>query len=111
MVDGLAHYVGKIGDTNIISNQFTIRVVFVYKHLNVKAVLFQAMHLCTNTQFSSIWPIDRNLLGTTIPGIGAMAMNGYSASDCLLLYCGGGGGGEFNSSAEKQSMYSTAPAD
>ena len=33
-----------------------------------KTVLFQTIQFSINTQFSSIWPIDRTLLGATTPG-------------------------------------------
>ena len=55
--------------------QFSISIDFVYAQLNVKTVLFQtiqfsvkyqtvlfqAIQFSISTQFSSIWPIDRNL--------------------------------------------------
>ena len=37
----------------------------VYNQLNVKTIPFQAIQFCAVAQFSSIWPIDRTLLGTT----------------------------------------------
>ena len=36
--------------------------------LNVKTVLFQTIHFSMNTQFSSIWAIDRTLSDATTPG-------------------------------------------
>ena len=40
----------------------------VYTQLDVKRVLFQAIQFSVSTQFSSIWPIDSTLSGTTTPG-------------------------------------------
>ena len=34
-------------------------------NLNAKTVLFQASEFSISTKFSSIWPIDRGLSGTT----------------------------------------------
>ena len=34
--------------------QFSISIVFLYTHLNVKTVLFQAIQFSISTQFSSI---------------------------------------------------------
>ena len=48
--------------------QFSISIDFAYTQLNVKTVLFQMIKFSISTQFSSIWPIDRTLSGTTIPG-------------------------------------------
>ena len=92
-----------------------------------KAVLFQTIQFSISTQFSSIWPIDRTLSDATTPGqcrpgnIGnegvlhipqSSSITGTSPSDCLVSYiqdthCGCGS----YPSAEKQSVYSTAPAD
>ena len=56
--------------------QFSIEKQLYFKHfssvkvrsLNVKTVLFQAIQFSIKTLFSSIWPIDRTLLGVTTPG-------------------------------------------
>ena len=76
-------------------------------------------------QFSSIWPIDRTLSGATTLGQSGPGSNGNevvllipqsscitgtSPSDCLVSYLGHLLG-ESYPSAEKQSVYSTAPAD
>ena len=37
--------------------------IFVYTQLKVKSVLFQTIQFSISTQISSIWPIDRTLLG------------------------------------------------
>ena len=70
--------------------QFQFQKVFHFKQfglvyvrrLDVKTVLFQAIHFSISTQFSSIWPIDRTLSGSTTPGLsepGSGAMKMYSA--------------------------------
>ena len=59
--------------------QFSL--VFVYKQLNVKTVPFQAIPFSINTQFTSIWPIDRVLSGATTleqVDLWAITMVGYS---------------------------------
>ena len=79
-------------------------------------------------RFSSIQPIDRTLSGATTPGQSGPGSDGNEGvlcipqsssiagtlpSDCLVSYPGhslGGEGGSY-SSAEKRSVYSTAPAD
>ena len=38
------------------------------RSLHVKTILFQAIQFCASTQFSSIWPIHRALLGATTLG-------------------------------------------
>ena len=51
------------------------------RSLNVKTYLFQAIQFSIDTQFSSIWPIDRILSGVTTPGqsgLGRMPIKGYS---------------------------------
>ena len=45
-----------------------ISIVFVYKQLNIKTLLFQAIQFSISTQFSSIWPQDRTLSSATTPG-------------------------------------------
>ena len=78
-------------------------------------------------QFSSIWPIDRTLSGATILGQSgsgsdgnegvlhipqSFSITGTSPSDCFVSYQDiHSGGGGFYSSAEHQSVYSTAPAN
>ena len=77
-------------------------------------------------QFSSIRPIDRALSGATIPGQSGPGSNGNegvlripesssisgtSPSDCLVSYLGHSLRGGSYPSAEKQSVYSTAPDD
>ena len=48
--------------------QFSLVWVFFCLHTNVKTASFQAIHFSINTQFSSIWFIDRTLSGATTPG-------------------------------------------
>ena len=105
--------------------QFSISIVFVHTHLNVKTVLFQTIQFSISMQFSSIWPIDRTLSGATTPGQSRPGSNdnegvfhipqsssitGASPSDCLVS-CPGHLLGESYLTAEMQSMYSSAPAD
>ena len=61
--------------------QFSISIVFVYKQLNVKTVLFQTIQFSISTQFSSIWPIGpyQVLQLRDRVDLGAMVMKGYSA--------------------------------
>ena len=90
-----------------------------------KTVLFQTIPFSTHTQFSSIWPMDRTLLGATTtsqsgPGSDgnegvlhisqSFSITGASPSDCLVSYPRHLLG-ELFSSAEMQSVYSAAPAD
>ena len=64
---------------------------------------FQIIHFRVITQFSSIWPIERNLSGATTPGHSGPGINGNkgvfripqscriigtSLSDCLVSYPG-----------------------
>ena len=91
-----------------------------------KTVLFQSIQFSICTQFSSIWPIDRTLSGVTTPGQSgsgsdgnegelcipqSSSITGTSSSDCLVSYSGHSLVGGSYPSAEKQSVYSTAPAD
>ena len=91
-----------------------------------KTVLFQAFQLSISTQFSSIWPIDSTLSGTTTPnqsGPGSDDNEGVlripqssnitetSPSDCLVSYPGHLLEEVFYPFAETQSVYSTAPAE
>ena len=86
-----------------------------FTELNVKTVLF-FIQFRISTQFCSVWPIDRNLSGVTIPGLSGPGSNGNegisrihqcssitgtSPSDCLVSYL---------SHLKKQSVYSAAPA-
>ena len=50
------------------SIQFSSSIVLGHIQLNVKTVLFQNIQFGINTQFSSIWPIDKTLSGATNPG-------------------------------------------
>ena len=75
-----------------------------------KTVLFQTIQFSINTEFSSIWPIDRTLSGATIPGqsgpgsngnegvlriLQSSSITGISQSDCLVSYTGHWLGGGF----------------
>ena len=77
-------------------------------------------------QFDSILPIDRALSGATIPGQSGPGNNdnkgvfcipqsssitGASLSDCLVSYPGHSLRGGLSTTAEAQSVYSTAPPD
>ena len=99
--------------------QFSISTVSMSK-----TVLFQTIQLSKSTKFSSIWPIDRTLSGATTPdqsGPGSdcnegvlnipqsSSITGTSPSDCLVSYQDTHWG--VLSSAEVQSVYSTAIAD
>ena len=68
-----------------------------------QTVLFQKIQFSMSTQFSSIWPINRTLSGTTIPYLCGPGNNGNkgvlhilqnssitgaSPSDCLVSYPG-----------------------
>ena len=102
-------------------------IQFSVSSSNVKTVLFQVIQFSISTQFSSVWLIDRTLSGATTPGQSGLgsdsneevlcipqssSMTRTPPSDCLVSYrTFFGGGGESYSSAEKQSMYSIAPAD
>ena len=76
-------------------------IVFVYKQLNVKTVLFQTIQFSISTQFNSIQPINRTLSGSTTPGQSELesdvsegvlcilqSITGTSPSDCLVSYIG-----------------------
>ena len=93
-----------------------------------KTVLFQTVQFRISTQFSSIWPLDITLSGATNPGRSgpgsdgnegvlsipqSSSITGTSPSDCLVSYpehslVSTHSGGSY-SSAEVQSVYSTAP--
>ena len=85
----------------------------------------QTIQFSSNTQFSSIKPIDRTLSGATTQdpsGLGSDGNEGIfcipqrsritesSLSDCLVSYPGHWLG-KYYSSAARQSVYSSAPAD
>ena len=57
----------KLSHSDKTFKQFSlIKVQFVvYSQLHVKTVLFQTIQFCINTEFSSIWPIDKTLSGAT----------------------------------------------
>ena len=101
--------------------QFSISMQF-------KTVLFQDIQFSISMQFSSIWSIDRTLSDATTPGKSGPGSDGNegvlhiphsssitesSPSDCLVSYLGHSlvGSGWSYSSAEMQSVYSTASAD
>ena len=101
--------------------QFSISIVFVCKQLNVKTVLFQTVQFTIHTEFSSVWPMDRTLSASTPSQSGpgnergfgipqSSSITGNSPSDCLVSYPEHFLGVSYPS-AEKQSVYSTAPAD
>ena len=77
--------------------QFSIGIVFVYTHLNVKTVLFQVIQFIISNQFGSIWPIDRTITGATTwsdinEGVLRIpqhcSINGTLPSDCFVSYAG-----------------------
>ena len=90
-----------------------------------QAVLIQTILFSINTQFSSIWAIDRTLsgaitLGQSGPGSNGnegvlcilqnSCITGTSLSDCLVSYIGHSLGEGSYPFAEVQSVYSTAAA-
>ena len=95
-----------------------------YTELNVMTVLFQIIKFSINTQFSSIWPIDRTLsVATTLSQSGpgsdgnegvlgipkSSHITGTSPSDCLVS-CPGHSFSESYSPADKQSVYFYSPS-
>ena len=81
-------------------------------------VQFQTIQFSMSTQFSSIWPIDRGLLGATTPGqsghwsdgnegvlriLQRSSISGNLPSDCLVSYPGHSMKVESYSSAKKAS--------
>ena len=99
----------------------TLFILFNNK-FNFKTVLFQAIQPGLSTQFSSIWSIARTLssaitLGQSEPGSDSsegllcipqrLRITGTLPSDCLGTYPGHSLVAYY-SSAEKQSVYSTA---
>ena len=86
---------------------------------HTKTVLFQIFQFSTRTQFKSTWPLDKTLSRLTRPGqcdgneeVLRISQNssitGTSLSDCLVPYPGHSWEGSCTS-AEKESVYSTAP--
>ena len=78
--------------------QFSLNTVSISK-----TVLLQRIQFCISTQFSSVWPINRTLLGATTPGQSKPGSDGNeevlsipqsssitetSPSDCLVSYPG-----------------------
>ena len=87
-----------------------------------KTVLFQTIQFSISTQFSSVWAIIgpyQLLPHWAKVDLGGMAMKSYSAffkapalpSDCLVSYPGHSLEWGLYSTAEKQSVSSTAPAN
>ena len=74
-----------------------------------RKVLFQTIQICISTQFSSTGPIDRVDLG--VVAIKVYSTFSYLPIRFLVTYRGHSfdRGGYY--SVEKQSMYSTSPAD
>ena len=70
---------------SFLTNQFSISIVFVYKQLNIKTLLIQAIQFSISAQFSSIWPYQVQPLQAKVD-LGVMAMKGYPASPKLLHY-------------------------
>ena len=99
-----------------------VSTLFQYKI----TVLFQTIQVSISTEFSSIWPIDISLSGAITPGQSGPGSNGNegvlcitqhssitgtSSLDFLVSYPGQSLAAGSYSSAEKQSEYSTNPAD
>ena len=85
-----------------------------------KTVPFQTIQFSISAQFISIWCIDWILSGATTPAQsgpesdgneGVCHITGTSPSDCLVSDPGHLLGGGSYPSAEKQLVYSTAPAN
>ena len=108
-----------------ISNNSIKHQSSIYTQLNVKTVLFQTIQFSISTLISSIWPIERTLSGATTPGQSGPRSNdnkgilcipqnpsitGATPLDCFVSYLGLSLG-ESHSTAEMQSVYSTAPAN
>ena len=109
--------------------QFSIQKQFYFKQfsfaevrsLNVKTVLFQAIQFSISTQFSSIWPIDRTLIRCYHPrpewtweqwqwkGTRHSPKLQHYWNLTIRLFSVISGHSYF--SIEKQSIYSTVPAD
>ena len=91
--------------------QFRVRIVLVYRQLNDKTVLFQAIQF---KQSSSIWSRDRTLSGATTPGLGGPGSDGNEWGLCVPQSSSITGTSPSVCSyptAEVLSMYSIAPAD
>ena len=86
--------------------------------------LKKTIQFSISTQFSSIWSIDGTLSGATTPSqsepksdgnkgvlciLQSSSITGISPTDCLVSYSGYSVG-KSHPSAEKHSVYSTAPA-
>ena len=120
LVDCLASYTGhSLGWVTLLQKfcRYTVSMS--------KTVIFQTIRFSINTQFSSIWFIDRTLSSATTPnqsGPGSdgnegvlripqsSSVAGTSPLDLLVSYPGHSLE-ESYTSAEKQSVFSTAPAD
>ena len=94
--------------------------------LYIKTSLFQTIQFSINTQFSSIWPINRTLLAATTPGQSepgndgnegvlhipqSSSITGASPLDCFGSYQDTCWESITPLPAEMQSVYSTFPAD
>ena len=106
----------------VLLKQFSLAWV---NSLDSKTFLYLAIQFSISTQFNSIWPIDKTLSVATTLGQSGPENNGNegvpcitqisditgtSTSDCLQSYTGHSLSVSY-SSVEKQSVYSTAPAD
>ena len=107
----------KCSDTSILNNSVLPNDIVSM----AKTVLFQTIQFSINTQFSSIWYIDRTLSSLlSRPGSDgnegvlcipqSSSIIGTSPSYCLVPYQGHSSG-ESYPSAEKQSVYSTVLVD
>ena len=83
--------------------QFSISIVVIHTQLNAKRFLFQTIQFCISNHFSSIWPIDRTLLGANTLSQSGPGSNGNEGElhipqssnitgtlplDCLISYPG-----------------------
>ena len=101
----------------VLFNQFSLAEYsfFVYTQLNVKTVIFQTIQFSIGTQFSSIWPRERTLPGTTNLGQSGprgdgnkgvlhipqrSSITGASTSDHLVSYPGHSMGESYSSTAD-----------
>ena len=78
-----------------------------YPFVYIKTIQFQTIELSISPQFKSIWNMDWTLSGQSGPENDG---NGASPSDCLVSYQEESLGKSYLS-AERQSIYSTLPAD
>ena len=53
------------------------------RRLNIKTVLFQVIQFSISTHFSSIWPIDKTILGATTPGFSGLESDGNEGVICI----------------------------